>query len=137
MGKGRHNEGARVDSLGIRPPDAYAIGERAAPPGVVILELSGELDVSAAGTLRRRFEQALERQPAIVVADMTEVTFADSSALRELLRADASMRAAGTRFVPAALPAVVERLLDLTRARELLDVAPSVEAALTRLDGRG
>ena len=43
------------------------------------------------------------------------------------------MRAAGTRFVPAALPPVVARLLDLTRARELLDVAPSVDAALRQL----
>jgi anti-anti-sigma regulatory factor len=67
---------------------------------------------------------------------MTQVTFADSSALRELRRADAGARAAGKRFVPAALPAVIERLLDLTRARELLDLAPSVDEALKRLDGR-
>jgi anti-anti-sigma factor len=136
MGKRREIEGARVDGRGIRPPDAYAIAERDAAPGVVVLQLSGELDVAAASVLRRRFEEALGRRPAIVVADMGEVTFADSSALRELLRADAAMRTAGTRFVAAALPAVIERLLDLTRARELLDVAPSVEAALTQLDGR-
>jgi len=136
MGKGRDSEGVRVDAQGIRPPDAYAIAEPAAPPGVVVLQLTGEFDVGAASALRRRFEEALERRPAMVVADMGEVTFVDSSALRELLRADASMRAAGTRFVPAALPAVVERLLDLTRARELLEVAPSVAAALTQLDGR-
>jgi anti-anti-sigma regulatory factor len=67
---------------------------------------------------------------------MAEVTFADSSTLRELLRASSSMGDARTRFIPAALSAVVERLLDLTRARELLDVAPSVEAALTQLDAR-
>jgi anti-sigma B factor antagonist len=136
MGKGRQTEGARVDAHGIRPPDAYSIAERAAPHGVVVLELSGELDAAAASVLRRRFEDALERGPAGVVADMAEVTFADSSALRELLRADAAMRAAGSRFLPAALPPVVERLLELTRARELLDVAPSVDAALKRLDGR-
>jgi anti-anti-sigma factor len=134
MGKGRHTEGARVDAHGIRPPDAYAIAEAEAPDGVVILELSGELDVAAASNLRRRFEMALERRPELVVADLAQVTFADSSALRELLHADAAMRAAGTRFVAAALPAVVERLLDVTRARELLTVAPSVEAALRRRD---
>jgi hypothetical protein len=46
------------------------------------------------------------------------------------------MRAAGTRFRPAALPPAIDRLLDLTRASELLDVAPSVEEALRPLDGR-
>ena len=128
----RHN----VDERGIRAPAAYEIAERSAPAGVVVLELAGELDVAAASVLRERFEAALARGSRGVVADMSQVTFADSSALRELLRADAGARAAGKRFVPAALPAVIERLLDLTRARELLDVAPSVAEALTRLDGR-
>jgi anti-anti-sigma factor len=125
-----------VDQLGIRPPDAYAIGERAAPAGIVVLELHGEFDAAAAGALRRRLEAALPRGTAGVVADMSAVTFADSSTLRELLRADSTTRAAGSRFMPAALPGVVERLLELTRARELLDVAPSVDAAITRLDER-
>ena len=136
MEKRLHSKDVRVDAHGILPPAAYAVAERAAPDGIVVLELTGELDAAAASVLRQRFEEALARRPQAVVADMAEVTFADSSALRELLRAVASMRAAGTRFIPAALPAVVERLLDLTRARELLDVAPSVEAALTLLDGR-
>ena len=137
MGTGRDSdESARVDARGIRPPDAYAIDELPAPRGAVVLELSGEVDVGAAGVLRRRFEEALERRPEIVVADMAQVTFADSSALRELLRADAAMRAAGTRFRPAALPPLIERLLELTRANELLDVAASVEEALRPLDGR-
>jgi anti-anti-sigma factor len=132
----RQSKGARVDARGIRPPEAYVIAQRAAPAGVVVVELAGELDVASASVLRKWFDEALARQPAAVVADMAEVTFMDSSALRELLRAHTSMRAAGTRFIPAALPPVVERLLDLTRARELLDVAPSVDAALTLLDGR-
>ena len=136
MDKRLHSKDANVDARGIRPPDVYSIVERAAPDGVVVLELAGEFDVAAASVLRERFEAALARRPQAVVADLAEVTFADSSTLRELLRASSSMRDAGTRFIPAALPAVVERLLDLTRARELLDVAPSVEAALTLLDGR-
>ena len=133
MGDRRQSEGARVDARGIRPPDAYAIAERPAPRGAIVLALTGEIDVSAAPVVRARFAEALERRPDAIVVDMADVTFADSSALRELLRADAAMRAAGTRFLPAALPPVVERLLELTRARELLDIAPTVDAALRQL----
>jgi anti-anti-sigma factor len=125
-----------VDEHGIRAPAAYEIAERPGAGDVVVLELAGEFDVASASVLRERFEDALARGSRGVVADMAAVTFADSSALRELLRANAAARAAGRRFVAAALPAVVERLLELTRARELLDVAPSVAEALTRLDGR-
>jgi anti-sigma B factor antagonist len=127
------SDGARIDARGIRPPDAYAIAERPAPAGAVVLVLTGEIDVSAAPAVRERFAQALERRPQAVVLDMADVSFADSSALRELLRADAAMRAAGIRLMLAALPPVVERLLELTRALELLDVAPTVEAALRQL----
>src|SRR5687768_2733684 len=125
------SDGARIDARGIRPPDAIA--ERPAPAGAVVLVLTGEIDVSAAPAMRERFAQALERRPQAVVLDMADVSFADSSALRELLRADAAMRAAGIRLVLAALPPGVGRLLELTRALELLDVAPTVEAALRQL----
>jgi anti-anti-sigma factor len=67
------------------------------------------------------------------VLDLAEVTFADSSALRELLRADAGLRADGSLLVIAAVPPVVERLLGLTRASDLLELAPSVEQALDRV----
>jgi anti-sigma B factor antagonist len=130
MGDTGDTGGARVDARGIRPPDAYAIEERPAPDGAVVLALRGEVDLAAAPALRLRFEEALARRPAAVVVDMAELTFADSAALRELLRADAAMRAEGTRFSVAALPPAVERLLELTRADELLDAAPTVEAAL-------
>jgi anti-sigma B factor antagonist len=136
MGDGRHTDEVRVDGRGILPPRVYAIGERPAPPGAVVLTLSGEFDVAAAPALQDRFQEALARRPDAVVVDLAEVTFADSSALRELLRADATMRAEGIRLVAAALPPAVDRLLELTRARELLDLAATVEEALTQLDGR-
>ena len=127
-----------MDARGIRPPDAYA-DRRACPrrDGVVVLALSGEIDVAAAAVAAPALRGGARAAPRRSSwPTWREVTFADSSALRELLRADAAMRAAGTRFMLAALPPVVERLLELTRARELLDVAPSVEAALRPLDGR-
>jgi len=126
-------EGAGVDGRGIRPPNVYAISERPAPPGVVLLALQGELDVAAAPAARERLEDARARRPRGVVLDLADVTFADSSALRELLRADAALRGDGSLLVIAAVPPVVERLLTLTRASDLLELAPSVEQALDRV----
>ena len=125
--------GAGVDGRGIRPPNVYAISERPAPPGVVLLALQGELDVAAAPAARERLEDARARRPRGVVLDLADVTFADSSALRELLRADAALRGDGSLLVIAAVPPVVERLLTLTRASDLLELAPSVEQALDRV----
>jgi anti-anti-sigma factor len=126
---------ARIDQRGIRPPNAYAISERAAPAGVVLLVLRGEFDLASSPAARERLEQARARRPRAVVLDLAEVTFADSSALRDLLRADAALRGDGARLVLAALPTVVERMLTLTRAFDLLEVAPTLEQALDRVSG--
>jgi anti-sigma B factor antagonist len=123
----------RVDGRDIRPPLPYAIAERPSPPGVVVLALSGELDLAVVPLARERLEQARAQRPRAIVLVMSEVTFADSSALRELLRLDAAMGADGSLLVLAALSPAVERLLELTRARDLLTVAETVGEALDRV----
>jgi anti-anti-sigma factor len=129
LGKSRWE---RVDGRGIRPPLPYAIAERPSPPGVVVLVLSGEFDLAVVPVARERLEQARAQRPRAIVLDMSEVTFADSSALRELLRLEAAMGSDGALLVLAAPSPAVERLLDLTRARDLLAVAPTVAEALDR-----
>jgi anti-sigma B factor antagonist len=135
MGKPGESAEPREDLRGAPRPGTHAIEERPAPAGVVLLALTGEFDLAAVPAARERFEQAAAGRPRGVVLDLAEVTFADSSALRELLRAHAALRAEGVRLVLAAVPANVERLLDLTRARDLLELAPAVEQAVERLAG--
>jgi anti-sigma B factor antagonist/stage II sporulation protein AA (anti-sigma F factor antagonist) len=112
---------------------AYSIEELEAPAGIVALALSGEFDLATVPHAHERLEQARARGVRGVALDLSEVTFADSAALREVLRADAALRGDGARLVLAAISPAVERLLDLTRARELLDVAPTLDQAITRL----
>jgi anti-anti-sigma factor len=124
---------AWIDARGIHPPDSYAIRELPAPPGYVLLALAGEVDIAAAPELRERLANAAAERPRGVVLDMSELTFADSSALRELLRADGDLAAIGGTLVLASLPATFLRVLELTRAHDLLRVARSVEAAFEQL----
>ena len=63
---------------------------------------------------------------------MAEVTFVDSSVLRELLRAESAQRENGVPLVLAALRAPVARLLELTQTTGLLSVVPTVDEALRR-----
>ena len=67
---------------------------------------------------------------------MAEVTFVDSSALRELLRAHSAVRDAGAELVLAGVGPAVARLFELTRTTGMLALAPTVEQALTRLGAR-
>jgi anti-anti-sigma factor len=125
-------EQSSVDARGIRPPSVYAIESHHTPEGVVVLVLDGEFDLAATPTLREQLDAARAAAPRGVVFDMSAVTFLDSSALRELLRADAGLRAVGVTLVLAAVRPAVARLLELTRTTGLLTAVPTVEEALQR-----
>lgn len=127
------NEQSSVDERGIRPPNVYAIEARSAPEGIVVLVLAGEFDLAAASALRERLADARAAAPRGLVLDMTEVTFLDSSALRELLRADVALNEAEVPFVLVGLQPPVGRLLELTRTAGMFTAAPTVEAALLGL----
>ena len=129
----RQPEQPNFDVHGILPPRAYAIDVRDAPGGVVVLVLDGELDLAAAPELAERLTAARDGGAPGVVLDMTEVTFVDSSALRELLNAASAYRAAGTPLVLAAAPDSFGRLIELTRTADALAVVSTVEQALERV----
>ena len=65
--------------------------------------------------------------------DVSEVTFVDSSMLKELLRAGAELSRYETRLVLAGVPAPVRRLLDLTRTAQLFTEARDRAEALELL----
>jgi anti-anti-sigma factor len=124
-------EAASIDARGIRPPAAYSIVDREAPPGVSVVALRGELDLAAAPLLRARVDAAAAGRALVI--DLEETTFIDSAVLKELLRARAELAAHDVRLVLAAVPSPVQRLLDLTRTSELFEHAPDAASALTRL----
>jgi anti-sigma B factor antagonist len=127
------NEESIVDERGIRPPNVYLIEARSAPDGVVVLALTGEFDLAAESALRERLGAARASATRGLVLDMAEVTFLDSSALRELLRADVALNQDGVPFVLVGLQPPVDRLLELTRTARMFSTAPTVEAAVLRL----
>jgi anti-anti-sigma factor len=102
------SEHSSVDALGIRPPDAFAIEVRERTGEALVIVLEGEFDLAAAPALRDELDEARGSGVRRVVLDFTAVTFVDSSALRELLRARTAYRAERVELVLAALrPAVV------------------------------
>jgi anti-sigma B factor antagonist len=123
-------EPTSVDAQGIKPPAAFAIEYVLDVDGAALLVLRGELDLAAAASLRARVEAVVA--PALVV-DLEEVTFFDSSALRELLYARHVLEHRGAQLVLAAIPRNMRRLLDITGTSELFDAAPTRQEALERV----
>jgi len=65
--------------------------------GVVVVSLAGELDLYNAEEVRSALLEACAGEPAVLVVDLGEVTFIDSTALGVLIEARSRM-ADGRRF---------------------------------------
>lgn len=96
-----------------------------------MLAFGGELDLAVSGRVHELIDEVATEQPTLVVADLAEVGFMDSTLLRELLRAHRTLEEAGARFVVAAPQASVRRLLELTGTNEVFELTDSREAALS------
>jgi anti-sigma B factor antagonist len=128
MIEGHRLHEARIENARVEPAGAFTVEDVAAPAGIAVVVLAGELDMAATAAFRTRVDAAAGARG--LVLDLSGVTFIDSSMLKELLRAGAELGRYETRLVLAAVPPPVQRLLDLTRTTELFSLAPDRAAAL-------
>jgi anti-anti-sigma factor len=84
-------------------------------PGVVVVTVSGEVDALTAPRLAELVHHRLLATPALLVVDLSAVTFLSVAGLRVLLRGalEATVRDVELRMVTSTSP-VVQRILAVT-----------------------
>src|SRR5690349_21675574 len=88
-----------VRAMSQVPTGEHAFSARVEPHGeTVVVEASGELDLSVADTFEDEVRRALSGGTAEVVLDLAHVTFIDSTGLRALVRVAAETRQNGNRL---------------------------------------
>jgi anti-anti-sigma factor len=96
--------------------------------GAPRLVVSGELDLSSAEELEAQLRQLESSEPELLVLDLRELEFMDSTGLRVVIAADARARDRGARLVVVRAREEVDRVFRLTRMDqhlELVDEPPS------------
>ena len=97
------------------------------------IRLAGELDVATSARLERTLRQA---QARLVVADLWQVAFADTSAIHVLVGASQRAQREGRRLVILRGPPHIDRLFALTEMSNVVEIvdldaaAPPVMALL-------
>jgi anti-anti-sigma factor len=120
----------RMGNLSMTYEIAHEHGPRAC-----VVRLSGDIDMSMVPELRTSLDEALSGGCNNVVLDLTEVVYADSSALGLLVWLDHKLRPIGGRLVLAGASSDVARILELSG---LVTVAASIamsDDVGTALDG--
>jgi len=104
-------------SVSSRPGELGLSSERHAD--VVVLAVSGELDLATVPALSRELHAVEETHPKRVIVDLSELEFMDSSGLHELLRALKRASENNPRLSLRRGPPAVQRLFELTNTEHL------------------
>jgi anti-anti-sigma factor len=88
----------------------------------VWLRVAGELDLATTGELSTALSEAERSNPPVVVLELSNVEFADATALRVFVAASRRARLRDRRFVLARPSGVLQRMLSLTALDRSLDV---------------
>ncbi len=113
--------------------DSVSISER--DDGVVVVEVTGELDASSAPDLQRTLLSILGDGRDRVVLDLSRATYLDSSGVGAVIAAYAEAVERGGRFVVASGTGHAARRIRVMGLDSLLQVVESREEACARLAG--
>jgi anti-sigma B factor antagonist len=91
----------------------------------VVIEVRGELDLATSPALEQELERGTAAKAAVVVVDLRELEFMDSTGLSVLVRAHQRAIENGQRFGVVKGPQQVQRLLSLTGVADRLNLADS------------
>jgi anti-anti-sigma factor len=107
-----------------RPSDTSQAVDSAGPvkPGVTIVAVAGEVDLSAVPALRQRLTEVISPARGEVVVDLRAVDFMDASGVGALVRAAGEAARFGVRFRVRAPSPAVTRVLSLARLDGILDL---------------
>jgi anti-sigma B factor antagonist len=104
-------------------------------PGLAVVSLRGEHDLSTSPELRRALEQAAAHSTVLV--DFCECSFIDSSVIQALVRTARALHAGGEQLVLVIPPEQkqVARVAQMTQLAEIFPIHTSRHAALVSIQG--
>ena len=98
----------------------------------VVLELYGEIDMKCSMKLKDTFKEIFWHKPAILVVDMTDVEFMDSSGLATLVGALKWCRLNGSELRLAGLAQGVRSIFEICRLETVFQIYSSQAEALSQ-----
>jgi anti-anti-sigma factor len=107
-------------------------------PGAAVIELSGEVDGSAAGVLTAAYERAVGdtgADPGTVVLDFAAVDYINSTGIALIVSVLARARAERRKVVASGLSAHYREIFDITRLSDFIELFPDVDRAVSQLTG--
>jgi anti-sigma B factor antagonist len=105
-------------------------------PGAAVIELSGEVDGSAADVLTKAYQDAVTGTDlGIVVLDFASVVYINSTGIALIVSILARARAERRKVVASGLSAHYREIFDITRLSDFIELFPDLDHAVSELTG--
>ncbi|HTU06060.1 MAG TPA: STAS domain-containing protein [Trebonia sp.] len=103
-------------------------------PGAAVIELSGEVDGSAADVLTKAYQDAVTgTELGIVVLDFASVVYINSTGIALIVSILARARAERRKVVASGLSAHYREIFDITRLSDFIELFPDLDHAVSQL----
>jgi anti-anti-sigma factor len=110
--------------------DAQVVWHVEPSHGVVVVHVAGEIDLATEDDFAEALAQGLDTDAALIVIDLTEVSFLGSSALRVLLEANMGAEAKQRQLRIALGSSFARRVISVAGLDQILDVYETVAQAI-------
>ena len=107
-------------------------------PGAAVIELSGEVDGSAADVLTDAYKTAVQGARADLgpaVLDFSAVDYINSTGIALIVSVLARARAERRKVVACGLSPHYREILDITRLSDFIELFPDLDRAVSQLTG--
>ncbi|WP_410598197.1 STAS domain-containing protein [Amycolatopsis sp. lyj-90] len=94
-----------------------------------VVTVSGEIDLAVSDGVRRALEEELRFTPAALIADLSAVTFCDSSGFTALVQIRAKTEEAGIPFILVTQERALLRPMSLLGLDAVFNVHPTIDSA--------
>ncbi len=92
--------------------------------GIFVLDLEGDLDMSASPQVRSTLLQILNKTPSHVIVDLSKVAYIDSSGIATFVEGLQLSRKAESRFTLAGANPAVASIFELAHLKEVFELIP-------------
>jgi anti-sigma B factor antagonist len=95
-----------------------------------VLPLKGEIDLHVSPVVTASLTAMIDKKPARMVVDLSNVTYIDSAGLAALIQAMQKVEAYGGKFLLAGLQETVRSIFEISRLDQVFRIFPDTDAAL-------
>jgi anti-sigma B factor antagonist len=110
--------------------DVYFEATESRESGVPVLNVRGEIDVSTAPELHGLLADVVSHGPQLVIVNLTDVSFIDSTGLGVLVEAVRDVRGGGGDLRLVVTQPQIIKVLELTGLDKVFDVLPDTAGAV-------